>query len=85
MAGGRTVGVLSLYASADRLGHMERLIPQLRSVAAEAGARWSLMSALSSDQLDLGSFTGGNVSDPTIAKKHEKQMSRETSGSLRRK
>lgn len=43
-ANGRTIGVLSLYASADRLSHMVSLVDELRQVAAEVGEDWATMS-----------------------------------------
>jgi len=44
-AGGRTIAVLSLYASADRVDHMKSFVPQLCATAAEAEAEWDAMSA----------------------------------------
>ena len=46
-AGGRTIAVLSLYASAERVAHMESLVPQLCSIAAEAAEQWDRISAFS--------------------------------------
>ena len=43
-ANGRTIGVLSLYASADRLSHMVSLVDELQQVAAEVGEDWATMS-----------------------------------------
>jgi IclR family acetate operon transcriptional repressor len=43
-ANGKTIGVLSLYASADRLSHMVSLVDELRQAAAEVGENWARMS-----------------------------------------
>jgi DNA-binding IclR family transcriptional regulator len=43
-ANGKTIGVLSLYASADRLSHMVSLVDELRQAAAEVSENWARMS-----------------------------------------
>lgn len=43
-ANGKTIGVLSLYASADRLPHMVSLVEELRQAAAEVSENWATMS-----------------------------------------
>lgn len=43
-ANGRTIGVLSLYASADRLSHMVSLVDELRQAAADVSKNWAMMS-----------------------------------------
>ncbi len=43
-ANGKTIGALSLYASADRLPHMVSLVDALREVADELSQEWATMS-----------------------------------------
>jgi DNA-binding IclR family transcriptional regulator len=43
-ANGKTIGVLSLYASADRLSHMVSFVDELRQAAAEVSENWAMMS-----------------------------------------
>lgn len=50
---GRTVAALSLYASADRLEHMESLVPELCQIAQEAGEQWDKISGFAVGDVDL--------------------------------
>lgn len=43
-ANGKTIGVLSLYASADRLPHMISLVDELQQAATEVSENWAMMS-----------------------------------------
>jgi DNA-binding IclR family transcriptional regulator len=42
---GKTIGVLSLYASADRMSHMVSLVDELLQAAAEVSESWARMSS----------------------------------------
>jgi DNA-binding IclR family transcriptional regulator len=52
-ANGRTVAVLSMYASADRLSQMESLAPKLCVIANEAAAEWNRISAYTSSAAEV--------------------------------
>ncbi len=58
--GGRTIAVLSLYASADRLDHMKSFVPQLCATAAEAEAEWNAMSAFPAGLTALDDIQSAN-------------------------
>ncbi len=45
---GRTVAALSLYASADRLSHIEAAVPHLQLIASEAATQWCKVSTFAS-------------------------------------